>query len=161
MSASLRWALAYLLLAGGLAGGAQFMEHILHLDPCPLCLMQRLWTLIAGLVALAALCHSPQRIGYPLFALLCAGAGGAFSVRQLWLQHLPADAVPACGPDMGYMLDVFPAADILKAMTFGTGNCAEVSWTLLGISIAGWALAGFLSMGVVAAGWLLQARQGR
>lgn len=137
------------------------MEHILHLDPCPLCLMQRLWTLFAGVVALIALCHGTQRPAYPVLALLCAAAGGAFSLRQLWLQHLPADAVPACGPDMGYMLEVFPAADILKAMTFGTGNCAEVSWTLFGISIAGWALIGFLAMSMAGAGWLTRAVRAR
>jgi disulfide bond formation protein DsbB len=161
VSAPLRWALVCLLITGGLAGGAQFMEHILHLDPCPLCLMQRLWTLIAGLVVLAALCHGTQRAPYPVLVVLCAGVGGGFSLRQLWLQHLPADAVPACGPDMGYMLEVFPAADILKAMTFGTGNCAEVSWTLFGISIAGWALLGFVALIAAAGCWLVQVRRAK
>ena len=158
MTAPLRWALVALLLAGGLIGGAQFMEHVLGLDPCPLCLMQRLWTIFAGAIVLVALCHSPQLRVYPALVLLCSVVGGGFSVRQLWLQSLAPDAVPACGPDMGYMLEVFPMSEILKAMTFGTGNCAEVTWSLLGISIAGWALLGFIAMATAAGLWLVAAR---
>jgi disulfide bond formation protein DsbB len=141
-----RWALAALFLAGGMIGGAQFMEHVLKLDPCPLCLMQRLWTLFAGIIVLVALTHEPRNRIYPSLVLLCSVVGGGFSLRQLWLQSLPPDAVPSCGPDMGYMLEVFPMSQILTAMTFGTGNCAKVTWSLLGISIAGWALVGFVAL---------------
>jgi protein dithiol:quinone oxidoreductase len=154
VTAPLRWGLVTLLLAGGMVGGAQFMEHVLGLDPCPLCLMQRLWTMLAGAFVLIALWHSPRVRAYPVLALMCSIIGGGFSVRQLWLQSLPADAVPACGPDMAYMLDVFPMSQILKAMTLGTGNCAEVTWSLLGISIAGWALLGFIAMAAAAGLWL-------
>jgi protein dithiol:quinone oxidoreductase len=159
MSGSLRWAVLALLLAGGLAAGAQFMEHVLKLDPCPLCLMQRVWVLLAGVVVLVALSHSLDNRTYPALLLLCSVIGGGFSIRQLWLQSLPPDAVPACGPDMGYMLDVFPAADILKAMTFGTGNCAEVGWTLFGLGLAAWALVGFIALaGCAVLWWLAQQR---
>ena len=106
------------LLAGGMIGGAQFMEHVIGLDPCPLCLMQRLWTMFGGAVVLAGLAHNPRSLAYPTVALACTVVGAGFSVRQLWLQSLPADAVPACGPDMAYMIDAFPLADILKAMTW-------------------------------------------
>jgi protein dithiol:quinone oxidoreductase len=154
VTAPLRWALIVLLLAGAMVGGAQFMEHVLGLDPCPLCLMQRLWTVFAGAFVLIALGHGPQVRAYPALVLMCSIVGGGFSIRQLWLQSLPADAVPACGPDMAYMLDVFPMSQILKAMTLGTGNCAEVTWSLLGISIAGWALLGFIAMAAAAGLWL-------
>jgi disulfide bond formation protein DsbB len=148
-----RWALAALLLIGGMIGGAQFMEHVLKLDPCPLCLMQRLWTLFAGIIVLVALSHAPHNRICPSLVMLCSVIGGGFSLRQLWLQSLPPDQVPSCGPDMGYMLEVFPMSQILTAMTFGTGNCAEVTWSLLGISVAGWALAGFIMLAVVAGIW--------
>jgi len=154
-----RWALCALFLAGGMIGGAQFMEHVLKLDPCPLCLMQRLWTLFAGVVVLIALSHEPRHRIYPALVFLCSVLGGGFSVRQLWLQSLPPDAVPSCGPDMGYMLEVFPMSQILTAMTFGTGNCAEVTWSLFGISIAGWALVGFLVLAGVAGSWWWTARK--
>ena len=89
----------------------------------------------------------PPRWGiYPLLGGLCTVVGGGFSVRQLWLQSLPADQVPACGPDLTYMLEVFPLSEVLAAMTSGTGDCAEVSWSLLGFSIPGWLLLCFMAL---------------
>ena len=158
MNPPLRWALLALALAGAMIGGAQFMEHVLGLEPCPLCLMQRVWTILGGTFIVAGLVHDPRLSSYPAAAMLCTIVGAGFSVRQLWLQSLPADAVPACGPDMAYMIDAFPMTEILKAMTLGTGNCAEVSWTLLGVSIAGWALLGFIALIMVIGMWLAAQR---
>jgi protein dithiol:quinone oxidoreductase len=147
-----------LALTGLMVGGAQYMEHVLAQDPCPLCLMQRLWTMLAGAAVLVGLAHNPRLVAYPVTALGCTLVGAGFSVRQLWLQHLPADQVPACTPDMAYMIDAFPLADIVRAMTYGTGNCAKVTWTLLGISIAGWALLGFIALALAIASWLKSLR---
>jgi len=158
MKSPLELALIALLLAGAMVGGAQFMEHVIGLDPCPLCLMQRLWTMLAGACVLAGLAHNPRLLAYPVIATVCTVVGAAFSIRQLWLQSLPADAVPACGPDMAYMIDAFPVSEILKAMTWGTGNCAEVTWSLLGISIAGWALLGFIALAAVLGAWIASLR---
>lgn len=128
-----------------LVGAALFFEHVDEQTPCPLCLMQRLWFLLAGLVAFTALTAGarPQR-RYPLLLITSAVIGAAFSIRQLWLQQLPPDRVPACGPGLDYMIDVFPAMEVLQAMTLGTGDCAETSWTLLGLGMAAWALIGFV-----------------
>lgn len=158
MTIAERFAILALLTAGGLAGGAQVLEHGVGLDPCPLCVMQRLWVLIAGLVVVVALADTVSRGIYPLLVILSAVIGGGFSVRQLYLQSLPADEVPACGPDLAYMIDAFPFADVLSAMTFGTGNCAEVGWTPLGLSLAAWALVGFTAMVVLATLWWRAAR---
>lgn len=155
----LQWSLLALALAGAMVGGAQFMEHILKLDPCPLCLMQRLWVMLAGLFVIAGVAHDPRVRAYPILALLCGIVGAGFSIRQLWLQNLPDDAVPACGPDMGYMIEAFPVSEILTAMTLGTGNCAQVSWTLLGISIAGWSLGGFVVLTTALGFWLTAVRR--
>lgn len=89
--------------------------------------------------------------------MVAAVIGGGFSIRQLYLQGLPPDQVPSCGPDMSYMLEAFPLTDVLIAMTRGTGDCAEVAWSFLGISIPGWALVGFAALAVMAA---LQLRAG-
>ena len=142
---------AALIVAGTgfLLAGALIMEHIFMMDPCPLCLMQRVWFAIAGLLALAALIHSPRWGIYPLLTILAALVGGGFSIRQLWLQSLPADQVPACGPGMDYMLENFPLGDVLAAMTQGTGDCAEVAWQF-GLTIPGWALLGFIAIVIVA-----------
>lgn len=159
MSAEFKWGSVALLIAGAMIGGAHFMEHVIGLDPCPLCLMQRLWTMLGGAFVLAGLAHNPRLFAYPLTAMLCTLVAAGFSMRQLWLQSLPADAVPACGPDMAYMIDAFPLSDILKAMTLGTGNCAEVTWTLFGVSIAGWALLGFIALAAVLASWIVSLRK--
>ncbi len=158
MNPPLRWGSVALLICGAMIGGAQFMEHVIGLDPCPLCLMQRLWTMLCGACVLAGLAHNPRLSAYPITALACSVVGAGFSIRQLWLQSLPADAVPACGPDMAYMIDAFPLSDILRAMTLGTGNCAEVTWTLLGVGIAGWALLGFIVLAASLACWVISLR---
>jgi disulfide bond formation protein DsbB len=133
------------------------MEHVVGLDPCPLCLMQRIWVMIVGAIALAGLTHNPRILIYPLLSLMAALTGAGFSVRQLYLQSLPADQVPACGAPLDYLLDG-PLADLLREMTMGSGDCAEVSWSLLGISLPGWALLGFLAMAGLA---VLQWRSAR
>ncbi len=135
----------------GMMGVALYMEHVLMLTPCPLCMMQRIWVCIAGGVALLACVHGRGlRIYAGITALACV-IGAGFSLRQLWLQSLPPDQVPACGPDLAYMLDTFPLADVLVAMATGTGNCALVDWSLFGISIAGYVLIGFIGIAACAA----------
>ncbi|NJN51258.1 MAG: disulfide bond formation protein B [Gammaproteobacteria bacterium] len=146
-------ALSTLFLAGVIAAGAQFLEFVVGLDPCPLCLMQRLWVMIVGLLVCAALADNVHRGIYPLVIVSACLIGAGFSLRQLYLQSLPADAVPACGPDLAYMIDVLPFADTLRAMTFGTGSCATVDWSLFGLSLAGWALLGFAGLMLLTIGW--------
>jgi disulfide bond formation protein DsbB len=136
---------ALVAATGAMLGGAVFMEHVIGLAPCPLCLMQRIWVMIVGAIALAGLTHNPRILIYPLLSALAALTGAAFSIRQLYLQSLPADQVPACGAPLDYLLDG-PLADLLREMTMGSGDCAEVSWSLFGISLPGWALLGFLAM---------------
>ncbi|HAR31238.1 MAG TPA: disulfide bond formation protein B [Gammaproteobacteria bacterium] len=149
-------ALAAMGLAGLVLAIGQIMEHAFGHVPCPLCLMQRLWFLIAGLVAALALADDPRRPVWALLLALAALVGGAFSIRQLWLQSLPADQVPACTPPIDFMLQSgYPGMEIIRAMTSGTGDCAKVGWSLLGLSFAGWALVGFLALVALA---LLQHR---
>ena len=119
------------------------IDSALGLDPCPLCMMQRIWFALTGIVALIGLAHNPRWGIYPLVSALCAVVGGGFALRQLWLQSLPADQVPSCGPDLAYMIDVFPLSDLLTAMTSGTGDCAVVHDVIPVMSIPGWALLGF------------------
>ncbi len=154
---SQQWAIITCIIAGALLCIALFMEHVMGLAPCPLCMMQRLWVAIVGLIAYLSLLHNPKWGIYPLLGCLAAIVGGGFSIRQLWLQSLPADQVPACGPDLQYMLEAFPLSDVLVAMTSGTGDCAEVSWSLLGVSIPGWVLLSFVVLFVAN---LMQLRQG-
>ena len=158
---TVQWATLTVLVTGAFLGGALYMEHIMGLAPCPLCMMQRLWMLLAGLLVLIGLAHQPNWGIYPLLGLSAAVVGGGFSVRQLYLQSLPPEQHPACGPDLNYMLDAFPLSDVLVAMTSGTGDCAQVSWSLLGISIPGYALIGFVMLSALCVAHLRACGSGR
>ncbi|MEX2962398.1 disulfide bond formation protein B [Microbulbifer sp. TYP-18] len=132
-----------------LLGAAFYLEYVAGLEPCPLCISQRVMFLGVGLVSLIGFVHNPGTVGrriYGLLVSLWALGGLYFSVRQLWLQNLPEDQVPACGPGITYMLDAFPLYDVVRTLLTGDGNCAEVQWTLFGISIPGWATIGFVGL---------------
>lgn len=128
------------LLAGVAAiGFALYLQHVVGLSPCPLCILQRLAVLAVAAVLLVAVLHNPHRLGQRLYALLgltAAGFGLGVAARHVWLQHTPADQVPACGPGLDYMLDVFPLQDVVSMVLRGSGECAVVDWTLLGFSLA-------------------------
>ena len=139
-----------------LLGFGYYLQYARGLEPCPLCLVQRGFFYAVGVVLIIAAVHSPARIGaavYATLAFLFAAGGAATASRQVWLQHLPADKVPQCGPDLFFMLENFPLAQTLKKLFTGTGECAAVDWSFLGLSIAGWSLAWFAIFCVYAA-WL-------
>lgn len=126
-----------------------YMQYVMDLHPCPLCITQRVFIVAVGLTGLLAFIVNPKRLGTRIFSflgLLFAVIGGSFSARQLWLQSLPEDEVPACGPSLDYMLDNFPLTEALSLLLRGDGNCAEVTWTFLGVSIPGWTLVAFIGL---------------
>lgn len=128
---------------------ALYMEHVLELQPCYLCITQRVFVILVAAVALLAAVHNPGGTGRKIYAGLMAAAalgGSFFSVKQLWLQSLPEDQVPACGPPAEYLFEVLDLSEALSMLLQGDGNCAEVQWTLMGISIPGWTLLGFLGL---------------
>ncbi|BAU77178.1 disulfide bond formation protein B [Metapseudomonas furukawaii] len=127
-------------------GGALYLEHALGLEPCPLCIVQRVFIVAFGLVCLVAALHGPATIGrrvYAVLALLFSGLGAAAAGRQIWLQNIPADQLPACLPSFDYMIEAWPVLQILTTMLHGTADCAEVTWTLFGMSIPEWSLLAF------------------
>ena len=146
-----RWLyLAGALVIAGLYGAALYLQHALHQDPCPLCMVQRV-IFIAMLVgfAIAAL-HNPERTGARVYAaligLLALGGVGVAS-RHIWIQHLPKDEVPACGPGLDYMLENFPMAEVLKELMHGSGECAAKGWTFLTLGIPEWSLLWYVLLG--------------
>lgn len=121
----------------------------MDLEPCPLCILQRVMVIVTGLVTLIAVLHHPGVRGirvYAIGAILAAALGAALAIRQLWLQSLPKDQVPACGPGLDYLLEVLPLTEVLNMILTGDGSCAEIAWTLFGISIPGWTLVGFIGL---------------
>ncbi len=129
-------ALACLLLLGF----GYYLQFVQDLDPCPLCILQRVAYLGIGLVCLVGFLHGSATRIYNALALVCALAGAAVATRQVWLQHLPPERVPECGPGLDFILQAFPIFDALKLIFTGSGECAETVWTFLSLSIAEWSL---------------------
>lgn len=138
-------ALACLLLLGF----GYYLQFVRGLDPCPLCILQRAAYLGVAVVCLAGFFHGSAGRIYGTVALVCALAGAAIAARQVWLQHLPADLVPECGPGLDFILQAFPLFDALKLIFTGSGECAETVWTFLSLSIAEWSLFWFAAFSVL------------
>ncbi len=139
-----------------LLGYGYYLQYAQALEPCPLCLVQRGFFYAVGLVCLLGALHGPRRLGvavYGVLAALLAAGGAATATRQVWLQHLPKDKVPQCGPDLFFMLENLPLSRTLEKLVQGSGECAAVDWKFLGLSIAGWALVWFALLAVYAL-WL-------
>ena len=140
-----------------LLGYAYYLQYVVGLNPCPLCLVQRGF-FYAVMAAFAVAALHPHRV-YPALAALFALGGIAAAGRQVWLQHLPADRVPACGPDLYFMLENFPLTRTLSTLIKGTGECAAVDWTFLGLSIAEWSLLWFIALFALALWLALKGRK--
>jgi disulfide bond formation protein DsbB len=141
------------VLCAALMAAALYLQHGLRLDPCPLCIFQRIFVILLGVVMLVAAVHDPRGIGRPVYAglmLLLSALGVVVAGRHVWLQHLPADQVPECGPGLEYMLEAFPLSEALSMVFRGSGECAEVQWTFLTLSIPEWTLIVFLGLVVFA-----------
>ena len=131
---------------------AYYMQYQMNLEPCPLCMTQRIFVIATAAVALVAFIHASISHHYKFYnvlTLLTSITGGGFSLRQLYLQSLPPELAPACGPGLGYMLENFPFMKALEIMLKGDGNCAEVVWTFMGISIPGWTLVAFIGLAAI------------
>lgn len=139
-----------------LLGYGYFLQYVQHLDPCPLCILQRLAFFGTGVVLLAGGLHNPGRVGYRIYASLAslaALAGAGVAARHLWLQSLPADQVPACGPGLEYMLSTFPLSEAVSMIFRGSGSCADVAWSFLGVTMPGWTLVWYVLLAAVALVW--------
>jgi len=122
---------------------AWYAQVVLGLEPCPLCIFQRLGIGACALLFLLVTLQNPARVGariYGAVLLLAALATMLVAARHLWIQHLPEGSVPACGASLGYLLEVFPLTDVIRKVLSGSGECARINWSLLGLSMPGWVL---------------------
>lgn len=140
------------LICLGLLGFALFAESYWNLIPCPLCIFQRVAFIVMALFFLLGALHAPRgsgRWGYTGGVLVGAGAGIAVAARHLWIQSLPADQVPSCGPPLDYMFSAFPFAKVLKLVFTGSGECAKVE-PILGLPMPAWSLLWFVALALLA-----------
>ena len=154
MAASIRpraWFLLCAAACAGLLGYALYVQHAEFLDPCPLCILQRVAFFWMGAAALVAALHNPGRAGLWVYgALVIVGSvfGTLVSARHVWLQSLPPGTVPDCGMGLNYMLETMPLSEVLREVFYGSGECAEVDWTFLGLSMPAWTLIWYIGLGL-------------
>jgi disulfide bond formation protein DsbB len=138
------------LVCAGLMAYALYAQYVLGLEPCPLCIFQRVAVIgLAALFGIAAL-HGPGVTGsrvYGILIVIVAGAGAGVAGRHLWLQTLPPERIPACGPGLDYMLETFPFTEMLQTVLSGSGECALVDWKFLGLAMPGWVLISLVVLG--------------
>jgi disulfide bond formation protein DsbB len=154
--------LAGAAICAAMLGFGLYLQHVVGLEPCPLCIFQRVAFIALGLVFLVAALHGPGRAGAIVYALLgglAALTGAGIAARHVWLQNLPADQVPACGPGLAYMLEQFPLVRMLEKVLAGSGECAESAWTFFGLTIPGWSLLWFVLLGLFLAALAWQRAQ--
>lgn len=138
------------LAASAMMAYALYAEHVLFLMPCPLCVFQRMSVIALGLLFLMAALHRPGGWGRKVYAALlaiAAVAGVAVAGRHVWLQNMPEDQVPECGPGFDYIMDSFPFTEALRMIFSGSGECADVDWSFLGLSMPAWVLISIVVLG--------------
>jgi disulfide bond formation protein DsbB len=130
---------------------AYYAQFVLHLEPCPLCIFQRVGIFSIGLVFLIAAAHDPvgaaKRVYAALLALSALATSGV-ALRQLYIQSLPEGSVPACGASLDFMLKVFSLSEVLVKVLTGSGECAKVTWRFLGLAMPGWVLIAAVVLGI-------------
>ncbi|MGB0496289.1 MAG: disulfide bond formation protein B [Kangiellaceae bacterium] len=132
---------------------AFYFQYVEGMEPCPLCIFQRVAVFILGLWFLIQGIHNPLsaskwNVFYNMAGIISVMLGGAISARHAYLQSLPPGEVPACGPSLDYLVDMLPFMEVLDVVLKGSGECAEISWKMLGFSMPMWLL--FFFVGVFA-----------
>ncbi|GAB2541770.1 disulfide bond formation protein B [Rhodanobacter koreensis] len=140
------------LICAGLLGFALFAEYHWGMFPCPLCIFQRVAFIVMALFFLLGALHAPRggaRWVYAGGVLLGSLFGIAVAGRHLWIQSLPADQIPSCGPPLDYLFSAFPFAKVLQLVFTGSGECAKVE-PILGLPMPAWTLLWFIALAVLA-----------
>jgi disulfide bond formation protein DsbB len=129
---------------------ALFAQYGLGLEPCPLCILQRVAVIGMGLLFLLALVHDPRRGGAAVYGILIglvAVGGSMVAARHVWIQAQPPGTVAECGASLDYMLDVLPPGEVLMKVLKGSGECSKLDWSWLGLSMPAWVLIACLGLG--------------
>jgi disulfide bond formation protein DsbB len=142
------FALGFLACAGAM-GFALYLQYGKSEIPCPMCIFQRIAMMGGGLFFLLGALHAPRGGGrwlYAALAALCFVAGAGIAGRQVWLQHLPPDEAPACGPTLDYLLHMLPVSKVIETVLKGDGDCAKINSQWLGIALPEWTLFAFIGL---------------
>jgi len=138
------------LVCAALLSYAYFVQFQLGIEPCPLCIFQRIALIAVGIFFLIGSIHGPRLGGrrvYALLVLFAAAAGVAIAAYHIWVQHQPPDPMAGCAPGFNYMVENFPISKVLKMAFTGHADCAEINWTFLGLAMPFWTLVSFALIG--------------
>ena len=152
---------AVFLSCAGLIGVGLYIQGVLGLEPCPMCILQRYAFVSIGVVALVAAIHGPGPIATRLYSglvILFAIVGGGTSLRHSYLQRFP-DESQSCGADLEFLVNNFPLSQAFPKIFAGTGECSKVQWSMLGLSIPEWAFVWFVIFAALAL-WLALRKTG-
>jgi disulfide bond formation protein DsbB len=141
-----------LLVCVALLGFAYYAQVHLQLEPCPLCVFQRVGVAAIGLMFLLATLHNPRGWGARVYGVLIALAAAltlGVAARHIWIQHLPADQVPSCGAGLNYLLEIFPLTQVIRTVLTGSGECAKITWTFLSLSMPTWVAIAATGLGIL------------
>ena len=140
------------LCCAGLLGYAWYAQGVLRVDPCPLCIFQRIGVATCGLVFMLAWLHGPKGWGarvYGVLVVLAAITTMGVAARHVWIQHLPEGAVPACGAGLNFLLQEFPLAEVIRKVLTGSAECHQVNWTFLGLAMPSWVFLATAALGTL------------
>jgi disulfide bond formation protein DsbB len=134
-------------------GFALYLEHVQGLNPCPLCVFQRVGLIALGFFSLLGFLHNPSHSVVKRIYAALGSMGILWSLgvaaRHVWLQSLPPDKVPSCGPGLEYLVDALPLKSVLQQVLSGSGECAVIDWTFLGQSLPVWSLLFFALLSIL------------
>jgi disulfide bond formation protein DsbB len=139
-------------LCAALIGYALYSQFYQGLEPCPLCIFQRLGMALTGLLFLLAALHHPRGAGRTVYAVLIALAAlatAAMAARHVYVQHLPPGSLPSCGAPLSILLKFTPLWDLIKKVLTGSGECGVVNWRFLGLAMPTWVLLWSLALGAL------------
>lgn len=143
------FSLAGFLACAGCMAFALYLEYVKHLEPCPMCIFQRVAMIATGVFFLLGALHGPKAWGrwvYSGLATLSAVIGALIAARHVWLQSLPEDQVPACGPTLNYLMDMMPLREVVEYVLKGEGSCAKIVGEWLGLTLPMWTMIGFIAL---------------
>ena len=130
---------------------ALYAQYFLGLEPCPLCIFQRIAVIALGLFFLFMALKPPQRrtsrILASMFLMIISSIGVGVAARHVWIQNLPSDKVPGCGPGLDFMISNFPLSEVFEMVFSGSGECAESSWSFAFLSMPAWVIVWLIVLG--------------
>ncbi len=148
------WFTIGFLTCAGLIAFALYLQYFVNLEPCPLCMLQRVAFIVLGMFFLIGAIHGPGLTGtraYASLASIAALTGVGLAARHVWLQYNPPQ-IASCSGDIYSQLERLPLGRVIVNALYATGDCAKVDWTMLGLSVAEWSLVWFVifSAGAIA-----------